>query len=200
MSDGRRPGDPTAEELFKGACRWWARRSDEQPCAALSVVAFADDRHGAYVTLRNANGGMLGRYWWEGWSGRMRFVPQRRQHVIECQFCGRPSDYEVTCFCCGKHVADSCMGCACLGDKPSEVRCPVCLKLVDAARAGRAALLTADEFETTFRPVENAEDGTWFWDYSDGPELDYVKQQPDGCVWTYCDTDGTSYISSGWHF
>jgi hypothetical protein len=62
-----------------------------------------------------------------------------------------------------------------------------------------------DEWVATYKPIlnhieENASfDGYMFETYGD--EVDFVKEQPENCIWMYGDgDDGGSYIWSGWGF
>ena len=65
--------------------------------------------------------------------------------------------------------------------------------------------LDYDEWVETYKPILNhidknaSFDGAMFETY--GEEVDFVKEQPENCIWMYGDgDDGGSYIWSGWGF
>ncbi len=65
-----------------------------------------------------------------------------------------------------------------------------------------------EAFIERFRPVPNHLDDNASFDFGDGgcifetygPELDYVRLQPEEHIWTVLDVDGELMIASGYHF
>ena len=65
--------------------------------------------------------------------------------------------------------------------------------------------LTENELDTKFVPIKNHIDSNAGWGgclfETYGPELEFVKSQPDNKVWTWVDGDsGGSVITAGFHF
>lgn len=62
-------------------------------------------------------------------------------------------------------------------------------------------LITEEKFDEEFTPIQNhlRPGETMFETF--GPELDFVRAQPDNKVWTLMDDDdGNLVIASGFHF
>lgn len=63
--------------------------------------------------------------------------------------------------------------------------------------------MNENTFWETYRPIQNTIDtnasfeGRMFETYGD--ELAFVKSQPEENVWTLCEEDGVTFISSGFH-
>lgn len=64
-------------------------------------------------------------------------------------------------------------------------------------------ITTEEEFYELLKPIKNhiddnaSLDGNMFETF--GEELDFVRQQENSHVWTYCEEDNTLFISSGYH-
>ena len=69
-----------------------------------------------------------------------------------------------------------------------------------SAPAINPIIIERDEWEDTYRPVENEIQGggtTMFETF--GAELDFVKSEPIECVWTVLEVEDKQIVAAGFH-
>ena len=59
--------------------------------------------------------------------------------------------------------------------------------------------MNIEQFENTFKPVDNPLSNNWFFD-THGQDMELINNTPASLVWTVVDTDGKLYAIQGKHF